>query len=232
MAAVQSNALAVANLLDVARRKHWRRVIVASTGGVFQNLNDVTRPIFEDTTPTATNIYGTTKLCAELLTRMYRTQFDVSAAVVRISWVYGPPTVITDATRGPIPVFLAKALAGTPVRDPGGADFAASFTYVADVAAGLIAACRAPALNFDLYHLGPGVNFTTSQVAAAVRTAVPGAVIELGPGTEPWTTYTAPRGPLAGERLQHDTGFTVGHSLEAGILEFAEWMRAHPETYR
>ena len=71
-----------------------------------------------------------------------------------------------------------------------------------------------------------------SDFAAAVRTAVPGAVIELGPGTEPWTTYTAPRGPLAGERLQHDTGFTVGHSLEAGILEFAEWMRAHPETYR
>ena len=31
--------------------------------------------------------------CGELLVAMYRSQFDLSAATVRISWVYGPPLV-------------------------------------------------------------------------------------------------------------------------------------------
>ncbi|MCH7487576.1 MAG: hypothetical protein IIC04_11385 [Proteobacteria bacterium] len=60
----------------------------------------------------------------------------------------------------------------------------------------MLAACRAAEPNFDVYHLGPGVNFT------------------------------------AGDRLREDTGFTLGHTLEAGIRAYAEWMRAHPETYR
>ena len=232
LAAVEANVGAVANLLDTARRRGWRRFILVSTGSVFQHMREVDKPIHEDTPPAAANVYGTTKYCAELLTRMYRSQFELPAAVVRISWVYGPPIATVDPTRGPVPGFLSKALAGTPIRDPGGADFAASFTYVGDVAAGLLAAAAAPKLNFDVYHLGPGVNFTAGEVAAAVRAAVPGAVIELGPGTEPWTTYTALRGPLAGDRLRADTGFTPAHSLEAGIRAYAEWMRAHPETYR
>jgi nucleoside-diphosphate-sugar epimerase len=54
-------------------------------------------------------------------------------------------------------------------------------------------------------------------------------LVELGPGTEPWTVHTRMRGPLAGERLRHDVGFRVGHSLEQGVAAYAAWMRAHPE---
>jgi nucleoside-diphosphate-sugar epimerase len=151
---------------------------------------------------------------------------------VRISWVYGPPVVSQSPIRGPIPAFLLGALQGTARRDASGGDFAASFTYVGDVAAGLLAACMAERLNHDVYHLGPGANFTARDVAAAVRAAVPGSVIELGPGHEPWTAYAALRGPLRGERLARDTGFSVRHSLQDGITAYAEWMRAHAETWR
>lgn len=230
LATIDSNVGATANLLEAARRDSWRRFVFVSTGSVFQNSTDVSRPVLEDATPCVTNIYSTTKYCGELLTRMYRTQLDLSAAVVRISWVYGPPLVTDDPPRGPVPAFLKAALAGRPIRLPGGGDFAASFTFVTDVAAGLIAAARAGTLAHDVYHLGSGENYTARRVAEAVRAAVPGAVIELGPGTEPWTLHTRMRGPLAGERLAQDTGYRVGHSLEAGIRAFADWIRAHPET--
>ncbi|MCC6470395.1 MAG: NAD(P)-dependent oxidoreductase [Alphaproteobacteria bacterium] len=231
LAAVQSNVGAAANLLEAARRHDWRRFILVSTGSVFQAA-DSTSPILEDAPPSPANVYATTKHCAELLTRMYRTQYDLSASVVRISWVYGPPIATDSPTRGPIPAFLRAALAGVARRDPGGADFAASFTYVADAADGLLAAWRAERLEHDIYHLGPGRNFTAGQVAATVRAAVPGAVIELGPGTEPWTSYTTMRGPLAGDRFRADTGYSVAHGLDAGIAAYAAWMRAHPESYR
>src|SRR6266542_3586871 len=157
-----------------------------------------------------------------------------AAAVVRISWVYGPPLVprVRDNPRGPIPLFLKLALAGAPIREPGGGEFAASFTYVADVAAGLVAAYDAKALSHDVYHLGSGRNFSTYDVAALVRAVVPEASIEVDPGTAPWTDNTRMRGPLAGTRLFDDTGFVPAFGLEAGIRAFADWMRSHPDVYR
>jgi UDP-glucuronate 4-epimerase len=233
LAAIHVNVGATANLLDAARRHRWRRLILLSTGSVFQQLPDAKRPILEDALPTPVDVYATTKHCAEQLTRMYRTLFELEAAAVRISWVYGPPVVSDSPTRGPIPMFLRRALAGVPLREPSGADAAASYTYVGDVAAGLLAACRAPALHHAVYHLGCGVNFTTGEVALAVKAAVPSAEIELGPGSEPWTTYTAPRGPLAGSRFAEDTGFVLApSSLTAGIKAYAEWMRSNPASYR
>lgn len=232
LTAINANVGATANLLDVMRRQQWTRFLFISTGSVFQDATDPSMPILEDAAPSATNIYSTTKYCGELLTKMYRSQFGLSATVVRVSWVYGPPLVTDDPPRGPVPAFLKSALAGSPIKLASGADFAASFTYVADVAAGLIAAWRARTLNHDVYHLGSGKNYTAGNVADAVRAAVPGAMIDLGAGTEPWTTHSRMRGPLAGDRLLADTGFRVEYSLEKGVRAYADWMRANPEMMR
>ncbi|HEX4884830.1 MAG TPA: NAD(P)-dependent oxidoreductase [Casimicrobiaceae bacterium] len=231
---IDANVVAVARLLEAARTRGWRRFLYTSTGSVFQNATDVSRPILEDATPSVTNVYSTTKYAGELLTAMYRSQFDVPAATVRVSWVYGPPLVprVRQNPRGPIPVFLKLALAGQPVREPSGRDFGATYTYVADVAAGLLAAFEADTLRHATYHLSCGRNILTDEVAAAVRAAVPGAILEVGPGTAPWTDHTRMRGPLAGQRLLEDTGFAPRYTIEQGVAAFAEWMRAHPESYR
>jgi nucleoside-diphosphate-sugar epimerase len=231
--AVKSNVAGPAVLLEQARRSEWSRFITVSTGSVFQNSTDPSVPILESEQPAVTNIYSTTKYCAELLTTMYRSQFDLPAATVRISWVYGPPFVprIRENPRGPIPWFLKCALSGAPVDDPSGRDFLASYTHVADVAAGLLAALEAPALRHPVYHLGWGKNFSTDEVASAVRAAVPGASINVGPGTAPWTDHTRMRGPLAGTRLLEDAGFKPRLDLEQGIASFAEWMRAHRQEW-
>ena len=228
LSAVAVNTTAVANLLEAARTGGWRRFVYVSTGSVFQNASDVS-PILEDAQPSAASVYSTTKYCGELLVAMYRSQYGLSAATVRVSWVYGPPLVphVRDDPRGPIPYFLKCAFSGVAVREPSGADFAASFTHVADVATGLLAAVEARELTHPVYHLGSGRNFTTAAVARAVKAAVPEADIEVGPGTAPWTDHTRMRGPLAGRRLLQDTGFEPRLGLEAGIASFADWMRAN-----
>ena len=48
----------------------------------------------------------------------------------------------------------------------------------------------------------------------------------------PWTRYTNIRGPLAGDKLLSDTGYTPTHSLEAAIGAYADWMRANPSAWR
>ncbi len=229
--AVATNVGGTASLLDAARHGSWRRFVLVSTGSVFQLRRDIVNPIDEDQTPEPANVYSTTKFAAEQLTRMYRSEYGLSAAAVRISWVFGPPVISDQPQRGPIPSYLLRALRGEPIRE-GGADFAASFTYVADVAEGLLEAAMAKELRHPVYHLGHGVNFTAGQAAAAVQKAVPGAIIELSSGTEPWTKYTALRGPLVGDRFRADTGYRPAHSLDAAVAAYAEWMRANPALWR
>jgi nucleoside-diphosphate-sugar epimerase len=224
--AINTNIGATANLLDAARTQGWRRFVFVSSGSVFQKRADTASPIPEHAQPEPANIYSTTKYSGEMLTRMYRTEFGLSASTVRISWVFGPPIISDSPTRGPIPSYIMRALRGEAIRE-GGGDFTASFTFIDDVAAGLIAAATAAELRHDTYHLGHGVNFTARQAADAVRKACPGAVIELGGGTEPWTKFTAIRGPLTGTRFRDDTGFTPKHTLDTAVKAYADWMRAN-----
>jgi len=185
LTAISANVGATAYLLDMARRKNWRRFLFVSTGSVFQNATDPTKPIPEDTAPAVTNIYSTTKYCGELLTSMYRSQFGLSAAVVRISWVYGPPLVTDDPPRGPVPAFLRAALSGKPIRLASGADFAASFTYVADVAAGIKHAVKEGwAVSGRIALMGGSAGGLTVLNVAALHPDLVAAAIALYPVTD------------------------------------------------
>ncbi|KAB2850757.1 MAG: NAD(P)-dependent oxidoreductase [Hyphomicrobiaceae bacterium] len=144
---------------------------------------------------------------------------------MRISWVYGPPVLADSPARGPIPSYLMRAARGEAIRE-GGGDFRASFTWIGDVAEGLLAMAAAPQLRHEVYHLAPGRDFTARDVAAAVKVAFPQAVIELGPGTEPWTRYTALRGPLSAKRLAEDTGFACATRLDSAIGQYAAWLKS------
>lgn len=229
-----SNVAATEYLLEAARRNGWRRFILVSTGAVYQQWNDKDKPIPETEQPSPRTLYGSTKRCAEILTEVYARAYSVPAAVVRISWVFGPPLVPRefDGPRGPIPEFLRRALRAEPVAEPSGGDFAASFTYVDDCAAGLLEAYLAPKLNHESYNLGSGENYSTARVAEAVRAAVPGSSVSVGGGSAPWTQFTVPRGPLSCERMKSDFGFTPRFTLESAIRHFADWMREHPSSYR
>jgi nucleoside-diphosphate-sugar epimerase len=224
LGAVHGNIGATATLLDAARDLGWRRFLLVGTGSVFQSRRIDGQPIPEDAPPEPANVYATTKTAAEMLTRMYRTEFGLPASSVRISWVYGPPIVADDAKRGPIPSFLLRTLKGEAIRE-GGGGFAASFTFVEDVVDGLLAGEAAETLDHDVYHLGHGRNFSLAEVADAIRAHVPDAVIELGAGTDPWTRFTALRDPLGIGRLEADTGFRCRWSLDAGIGAYADWLR-------
>lgn len=229
-AAFQVNVASVQSLLELARSGGWRRFILVSTGSVFQRWTDRNKSIHESEPTSPINVYASTKHCAELLTSMYKNAYGVSAATARISWVYGPPLVpkTFDGPRGPVPHFLRRMLRGEKVDEPSGGDFAASFTHVDDCAQGLIALYEAQALEHAIYHVGSGRNYSTFEVVEAVRAAVPGCTLKVGPGTEPWTRYTVIRGPLNCDRMREELGFVPRLGLEAGVAQFAAWMRANP----
>lgn len=229
----RSNVDGTVHLLETARRRQWRRFLLISTGAVFQEWKDKEKPIPETEPPTPKTLYGGTKRAAEIMTEIYANMYQLSAASIRISWVFGPPLVPSsfEGPRGPVPEFLRRVLRGEVVREESGGDFAASFTYVTDCALGSLAAYEAQSLSHHAYHLGSGENYTTHRVVEAIRAAVPDADISVGPGAAPWTDFTVLRGPLDCSRMVEDFGFTPRYTLEQAIAEFADWMRANPASF-
>jgi UDP-glucuronate 4-epimerase len=226
--AFHSNVGAVVNLLDAARRMGWRRFVYGSTGSVYRDI-DPHAPITEDVPANADSIYGATKAAGEVMVRAFRAQYGLDAATVRISWIYGPPVVNYTFARGPIPPILIDALCGVARDDASGGDFSAGFTYIDDVVEGLIAAVDAAKFNHAVYHLAPPRNYSTFEIAEAVRVAAPGARVAVGPGAKPWDTYTPIRGPLDGARFIADTGFRTKFDLTAGVNAYADWLRRKPK---
>ena len=228
LTAINANIGATANLLDMARRKNWRRFLSVSTGSVFQNATDPAKPILEERLPSVTNIYSTTKYCGELLTAMYRSQFGLSAAVVRISWVYGPPLVTDDPPRGPVPAFL---LPRSPASRSGcrAAPTSPRASPMSRMSRpGLIAAWRCETLNHGVYHLGSGENYTAR--VSPMRCAPPsGRRDRTRRGHRTMDDPYAHARPARRQPAARDAGFRVGYSLEDGVRAYADWMRANPE---
>jgi len=126
--------------------------------------------------------------------------------------------------RGPIPQILIGAMMRQPRRDTSGRDFRGGFTYIDDAVDGLIAALDAPKLNHAVYHLAPLRNYPVSEIAEVVRSLVPGADIEIGPGSEPWGRSSPVRGPMNGARFLADTGFRARFSLREGLASYFAWL--------
>jgi dTDP-4-dehydrorhamnose reductase len=87
-AAYRVNALALGTLADAALR-HGSRLLHISTDYVFSGRVDSAGrlPLTEDAPPGPINVYGASKLAGEILLQNH----EVSALVLRTSWLYGGP---------------------------------------------------------------------------------------------------------------------------------------------
>ena len=226
MSATKVNVIATQNLLELARRLNWRRVVYVSTGAVFQ-ASDPKSFIKETDPPTPNNVYGSTKYMGELAVNMYNKTYNVDTCTVRASWVWGPPFIPRkfDVGRGPIPFFLIKALRGEKVCEPSGGDFMANFTYVKDLANALLLAYRQESLPNRIYNISNGKHFTIAQVVDTINRVIPNAQLQVGPGMKPWIDYHVPRGSFDITKARKELGFKVKFGLDKGISDYADWLK-------
>ncbi len=226
LSAVKVNVSATQNLLELARKMEWRRVVYVSTGAVFQ-ASDPNSLILEDDHPSPNDVYGTTKYMGELLVNMYHKTYGVDVCTVRASWVWGPPfiTKTFEIARGPVPYFLTQALLGRKIEEPSGGDFVANLTYVKDLAKGLLLAFQKESLPNRIYNISNGRHYTIFEVVEAVKKVIPHADIKVGQGIKPWIDCHVPRGSFDISRSHKDLGFKPEYSLEKGIADYAEWLK-------
>jgi nucleoside-diphosphate-sugar epimerase len=167
---------------------------------------------YETARPDPVGIYDATKLMAETLCQAYRKSFHTDVASIRTSFVFGHRHSTGD-------YFVGRCLADEKNIAGVGRDHPCEFTYVNDLALGLVLAAEAPRLNHGIYNVAAGVTRTRGELARIIMGVFPDVSIDLVEGIDPERHL---RGPCSIDRAREDFGFVPRFSLEDGV---ADWIR-------
>lgn len=152
----ETNVLGTLNILDLCREIGIKKLILASTSGLYGAHTPL--PFREDAkTDTPLSPYAASKKAAEELCYVYHHLYGLDITVLRYFTVYGP------AGRPDMSIFrfVRNIIEGLPLIIYGDGTQTRSFTYIDDIARGTIAAL--PLKGYEIVNLGSSkaVNLNT-----------------------------------------------------------------------
>lgn len=215
---VQVNIVGTANMLELARVHEARRFVYCSSTSAYGVVRSP-GPVAEDCLLQPASLYGASKVASEYITTSYAQQYGLSAASVRLSWVYGPGRTTDCVVR----TMIEDALAERPTRMAFGSDFPRQFIHVDDAVDGLLEALDAESLPRTTYNVTGNTRVTLGELAQLVRHVFPKADIVLQHGPDPVDEFQE---QFSIEAARRDLGYEPRVSLEQGIRSYAEWIEA------
>ena len=216
---VESNMIGTLNMLEICRATGTKKFIVASTSSIYGE--DPPYPTPESASSSEPlQPYAASKKGAEAMAHAYHHLYDIDVSVVRFFTVYGP------AGRPDLSIFrfVQWISEGRPVRVNGDGEQSRGFTYIDDIARGVIAALKP--LGHEIINLGGHEVITINNLIKLIEDVVgKKAVVEYGPPDladmrSNWADVTK-----AGELL----GWEPQYSLRSGIEKLVEWYNTERE---
>ena len=213
-------------ILEACRRlPKLKHLVYASSSSVYGG-NDKLPFAVGDRVEKPVSLYAATKLADEMMTTAYSHLFRIPATGLRFFTVYGPwgrPDMSAF-------LFTRSILAGEPIQVFNGGEMERDFTYIDDVAAGVLAALDRPPADHGserphrVYNLGnhrpvPLMDFIATIEKACGRKAV----IDFQPMQPGDVQRTCSDIALS----TRDLGYLPQTSVEIGIPEFVAWYRAY-----
>ncbi len=224
---LQINLQGTINVLETARVLGLRRVVFASTEGVYDRayaMDPAQR--LPETSPYGYNpLYGAAKAASELLGSAYADRFGVDFVALRFSAVFGPGTFVGGSTAGQfMHDLIAAAVEQRPLRvQPWTAR--REYTYGKDIGRAVALACFAEGLQHRIFNIGPGRTYSVEEIVAAVRAVVPGADLSIGGPPNEALARSLRNSPYDTTRARDELGWTAEYDLEAGFRDYAAWLR-------
>lgn len=204
-------------LLEAARIHGLERIVWFSSIMAYGERADLS-PVSEDTPLRPNTIYGATKASGEALIEAFHAEHGVDAVSLRVASCYGPGRTTACLMR----TLVEDGLDGktTIVRDA--PQRTRQHIFVDDVVDAIIAALDAKTLTRRAYNIGPGVAQNVDDIAAAVRSAVPGTSVALRSDGLAWNTFGL--GPLLIDAARRDLSFAPRVSLAEGAARTRAWV--------
>jgi nucleoside-diphosphate-sugar epimerase len=156
MAYVRTNVLGSLNLLECMRIFGVRKLVFSSTSSLYAGNPTP----FIETMPTSTPIspYAASKKAAEVMCYAYHQLYQLDVSIVRCFTVYGPhgrPDMSPD-------LFMKNIYYGTPLTVYGDGSQLRDFTYIDDIARGILLASKP--LEYEIINLGNGQPYTLNEM--------------------------------------------------------------------
>jgi UDP-glucuronate 4-epimerase len=216
---VESNTIGTLNMLEICRETGTKKFIIASTSSIYGKNPPYPTPESADSSEPL-QPYAASKKGAEAMAHAYHHLYDIDVSVLRFFTVYGP------AGRPDLSIFrfVQWISEGLPVRVNGDGEQSRGFTYIDDIARGVIAALKP--VDFEIINLGGHEVITINNLIKLIEDVVgKKAIVEYGPPDPAdmrsnWADVTK-----AGELL----GWEPQFDMRAGIEKLVEWYNAERE---
>ena len=148
------NDIGTVNVLEAARSKRVRRVVLASSCAVYGD--DPHLPKKETMMPKPASPYAVHKLSAEHYARIYFDLFGLETVSLRFFNVYGPRQDPSSPYSGVISIFMANAVSSRTPVIYGDGNQSRDFVYVKDVVMANLLAAGADNSAGNVLNVGTG----------------------------------------------------------------------------
>lgn len=216
----RANVEATHELLLAARDAGVRRVVLASSSSVYGESE--TLPKHEGLRPAPLSPYALHKLIGEQYAALFSRLYGLETVALRFFNVFGPRQSPQSQYSGVISLITAALLAGRAPTIYGDGEQTRDFTYVADVARGVLQACAAPAASGRAVNMARGGRLSVNALYAALQRETGASVAAC---------YTDPR-PGDVRHSQADVslarellGFAPAVQVEEGLRRTVDWQR-------
>lgn len=204
------------NLCEASKRNNVEKFVYVSSSMVY---GDFTDNVTEDAECKPQGMYGIMKLAGEWLVKDYHDRGAFDYTVIRPSAVYGP----CDVEDRVVSKFLLAALRDETIM-VNGPEEALDFSYVDDVADGIVAATLSHDTANKCYNVTRGASRTLLEAAElAVKIAGKGTI-----QVRDRDLAFPSRGALNIDAARQDFGFDPKIDIEEGFLRYYEYLRSSP----
>jgi UDP-glucose 4-epimerase len=218
-----TNDLGTLNLLLSAQEASIERFVHVSSSEAYGSAVRV--PMDEDHPFNPTTPYGASKAAGEQYALSFYRTYGLPAMVVRPFNTYGPREHLDGPSGEVIPKFVARAMAGRPLLVFGDGQQTRDFTWVGDVARGIVLAGECDALVGSAVNIARGHEVSILKIANLVRELV-GATVPIE--HLPERPGDVRRHLASAARAKEFLGFAADVSIEDGLARYIEWVRTLP----
>ena len=202
------------NSLDVARAVGCKHFVYFSSSTAY---GDFKKPEIDETEPCdPRGIYGSLKLCGELMVKAYADTYGLPTTIIRPCALYGPRCVSGRVTQK----FVELAHNGQAIRIDGDGEGRHDFTSIHDMIDGVELALKAQPAN-AIYNVTAGRARSLNELVAIIRAHYPALRSTCGPADPEKPS----RGTMSVEKAKNLLGYSPRWPLERGMADYIAWYK-------